>query len=89
MAPQQNRFGDGSTIPAMRCEERERLWENYNQALRILNQSVEDLDRADNSVVWAARLMSAKAANNLSKAARDIWEDHLRTHQCDAEAPRE
>jgi len=73
-------------MPAVRCEERERLWDVYDQALRTLNQCVEDLDHADSSVVWAARLMSAKGANNLCKAARDIWENHLKTHRCDTDA---
>ena len=65
------------------CAERDRLWDHYNECLNKLTDAATALEKTANGVVFAAELMSLKAAKEECIQAREAWESHLRTHQCD------
>lgn len=66
----------------MQCEERERLWLQYEAALDVFCELVDGLP-GDPSPATSSRIMVTKAAKAACVYARTEWENHLREHACD------
>jgi hypothetical protein len=67
----------------MKCAERERLWLAYNNAIDEFTECAEDLEKAVGSVTLSAVLIALRGAKDACVHAREAWQEHLRTHECD------
>jgi hypothetical protein len=63
------------------CEERERLWQAYKDALMRFSKNVEELAQAGPAFPAAAEV--CQRANEDCISARRAWEQHLKQHACD------
>ena len=70
----------------MECAERTRLWDYYNDCLNKFTAAATVVENGVNSMVLAAEIMALKATKDECVRAREAWESHLRTHQCDKAA---
>jgi hypothetical protein len=68
------------------CPERERLWEEYNEALALFTACAEELEKPFTATTFSTLLISVRAAKDRCKLAREAWETHLRAHGCDGPA---
>ena len=66
----------------MDCADRERLWKNYNDALDVFTQCAEDLEKPFTATTFGLKLIAVRAAKDDCKRARDAWETHVLSHQC-------
>jgi len=66
----------------MDCTDRDRLWVQYQQAVNLMCECVEHLERPS-QVAIESRIIAAKAAKDLCLRMREAWESHLRDHACD------
>jgi hypothetical protein len=62
----------------MECAERDRLWEEYNRSVELLEDCVRRLESASPTALSSA-ILAALAASDLSAKAREIWVQHLTT----------
>jgi hypothetical protein len=68
----------------MQCNERERLWEEYNRALDEFSTRTDELSPLVSDVkVFRKKVLECKEANEKCKAARTAWANHLQDHGCD------
>jgi hypothetical protein len=67
----------------LKCAERERLWEAYDQALNVLTECVEQMSQPFTATSIGPLMIATQAAKDICKQARDAWEEHLRVHGCD------
>jgi hypothetical protein len=65
----------------MICQERYRLWEQYNSALSAFSQAVDELTESKPGG-FTEKVPKAQQANVACKAARAAWEQHIREHKC-------
>jgi hypothetical protein len=75
--------GQRNFAASVECVERDRLWGRYNEYLTKFTDAATTLETAVNSIVFAAEMMALKAAKDECVQARQDWESHLKTHQCD------
>ena len=66
----------------MSCETRERLWQEYNEALDTFSACVEDSSKAFTAQNFSAKMIASQQANEKCKAARLAWEEHVHEHHC-------
>ncbi len=66
----------------MKCEERSRLWDAYNEALELFTALADELDKPFTPATFAPRMLAAKSAGADCKSARVAWEQHIQAHGC-------
>ena len=67
----------------MECQQRERLWREYEQALATLCNAVDAMKESSLTAL-SSSIIARNAAQKLCVEARHAWEAHLREHSCDA-----
>jgi len=65
------------------CPERQRLWDEYNEALNAFSRCVDVLSASIDDADFHDKVRSCGDANQLCKIARTAWEEHLKQHRCD------
>ncbi len=70
----------------MSCPEREKLWQEYTEALTLFTACAEELEKPFTAATFSTLLISVRAAKDQCKQAREAWEAHLRIHGCDRPA---
>ena len=66
----------------MQCDERELLWQVYNESLTEFSRSADDLTASLRAPNFADKVRVCQEANDRCKAARVAWEQHLKKHGC-------
>jgi hypothetical protein len=66
----------------MKCPERERRWQAYNEALVAFSRAVDELGTSAREAGFEQSLRRSQQANDACKRARACWEEHIQKHKC-------
>jgi hypothetical protein len=67
----------------MQCSQRDRLRSQYEWALKVLAECVDDLGRPFTAATFGPKMIAAHAAKDVCVASREAWQGHIREHRCD------
>jgi hypothetical protein len=71
------------TYISMQCSQRDRLRSQYEWALKVLAECVDDLGSPFTAATFGPKMIAAHSAKDVCVASREAWQSHIREHRCD------